>query len=397
MAASQRLTTASAIALALSAVCALFSIAIAQIFLGAAIFASGAAFLFARQRGKLPAWWIPLLLYMLWTMLSAALSPPVARHLSQIAKFWLFSILPVGYFVLHDERIKLWTVRGLAAVGAMSSVAGIVQFIRAYFHWQSLNKDFYANYQLDRITGFKHHWMTFSGQLMLILMLVAAWIVARKGNRWEKIAAFLCATVMAAGLLLSFTRGAWIGSAAGIVYLLWLSKPKWIFALPVLALLGYLIAPGSIQQRVRSIVSNQDDHSAAARRLMYRAGWSMIKAHPLIGIGPEGVQYEFDQWRPDTYKPIAWYGHLHSDYLQTAASRGLPALAFLLAFFFLILRDLHRLGQNDWLARGAAAATIAFYIEGFVEYNFGGSEVLMMWMFVIVLAFRQWPTTESSA
>src|SRR5579871_535993 len=129
--------------------------------------------------------------------------------------------------------------------------------------------------------------------------------------------------------------------------------------------------------------------------LEYRAGWSMIKAHPVFGVGPEGVQYEFDRYKPDAYIPLAWYGHLHSDYLQTAASRGLPALAFLLWFFALAIRDQHRLASgptsnaasNAWLARGATAATIAYYVEGAFEYNFGGSQVVMLWLFLLVLGY----------
>ena len=141
------------------------------------------------------------------------------------------------------------------------------------------------------------------------------------------------------------------------------------------------------------MLENRADYSTQARRVMYLAGWSMIKAHPFFGIGPEGVQYEFDHYKPDTYIPKAWYGHLHSDYLQTAASRGIPALLFLLWFFAGALRDEHRLAAQDdgwlapWLSRGAAAASISYYVEGAVEYNFGGSQVVMLWLFLLVLGY----------
>jgi putative inorganic carbon (HCO3(-)) transporter len=389
-------TRISAISLALASVAVLFSIAISQILLGVAL----AAWLLSRPRLTLPSWWIPLALYMLWTTLSLLFSPPMARHLPQIRKMYVFAILPVGYAVLRDNvKIGEWTARVMVVVAALSSIAGIVQFIRKYFHWRALNQDFYAHYQLDRITGFKHHWMTFSGQLMLVLILLAAWLLARRS-----LVGWAPAALIAIALVLGFTRGAWLGCLAGAVYLLWHLPHRrlWLFGLPLLVVLGYFIAPEYVQHRVRSIVSNENDHSAAARRLMYRAGWAMIKAHPVFGIGPEGPQYEFDRYRPDAYMPIAWYGHLHSDYLQTAASRGLPALVFLIWFFALILRDLHRLAwgrlasgrlasgngeESAWLARGAAAASVAYYIEGIFEYNFGGSEVVMMWMFIVVLGY----------
>jgi len=180
---------------------------------------------------------------------------------------------------------------------------------------------------------------------------------------------------------------------AGATYVLWYHRRKWLLVLPILVIFVYGAAPDFLQQRVRSIGSNQADHSAGARRVMYRAGWAMIKAHPIFGIGPEGPQYEFERYRPDAFLPKAWYGHLHSDYLQTAASRGLPALGFLIWFFVLAFRDQHEMARvwrdkaGEWLPRGAAAACIAYYVEGIFEYNFGGSEVLMLWLFVLVLGY----------
>jgi O-antigen ligase len=374
---SARFTRIAAIALAASAVSTLFSIAISQILLGVAL----AAVLASRPRLSLPMWWRPLLLYMAWTVLSALLSPPVARHLPQILKLWLFAILLLEYGFQPAY---------LVAVACLSSIWGMVQFVRAYFHWRSLNLDFYTNYQQHRITGFKHHWMPFSGELMLVLMLVVAWLLVKhekRPERWQRLAGWTSAVILAVGLALSFTRGAWLGCAAGGVYILWLYRRAWLLALPLVAVLGYFAAPAPLQVRVRAIVDNKDDYSAEARRLMLPTGLAMIKAHPFFGIGPEGVRDEFDNYRPDRYKPAAWYGHLHSDYLQTAASRGLPALAFVLGLFAVILRDLHRLGATSWIARGAAAASIAYYVEGLFEYNFGTSDVLMLWLFIVALGY----------
>jgi putative inorganic carbon (HCO3(-)) transporter len=380
---SERFCKISALALAGAAVSTLFSIAISQILLGVAL----AAWLLSKPRLDLPAWWRPLLLYMAWTVLSALLSPPIARHNAQILKLWLFGILLLEYGFQPAY---------LVAVACLSSMWGMVQFVRAYYHWLAMNMDFYTNYQLHRITGFKHHWMPFSGELMLVLMLVLVWLFHHKPAGWMRAAGWAAAVILATGLVLSFTRGAWVGCAAGGVYILWMYRDRyrrvWLLALPVVAVLGYAVAPAPLQVRIRAIVDNRDDYSAEARRLMLPTGIAMIKAHPLIGVGPEGVKDDFDKYRPDRYKAAAWYGHLHSDYLQTAASRGLPALAFVLWLFAVILRDLHRLGktspgETSWIARGAAAACIAYYVEGLFEYNFGTSDVLTLWLFIVALGY----------
>jgi len=404
-----RLTQISALALAAAAVAVLFSIAISQILLGVALAAFLAAFRNKpRPRFELPAIWMPLALYMLWTVLSMLLAPPVMRHMPQIKKMFVLAVLPVGYLAFGPDgwfrnHLKLIqrTARAVVLTAFLSSVTAIVQFVRAYLHWQAKHQDFYDNYQLDRITGFSHHgnWMAFSGQMMLVLMLLGGWLISARREqrkRWETAAAWAVAMVMGVALLLSFTRGAWLGCGIGTVYLLWHYKRSLIPLLPLVALLGYFAAPDYLQERARSIIWNEADHSAGARRVMYRAGWAMVKAHPYFGIGPEGPQYEFDQYRPDAYLPKAWYGHLHSDYLQTAASRGLPALVFLIWFFVWALRDEHRLASQlaveradhlAWLARGVAAASISYYVEGLVEYNFGGSQLVMLWLFLLVLGY----------
>src|SRR5262249_50438425 len=80
------------------------------------------------------------------------------------------------------------------------------------------------------------------------------------------------------------------------------------------------------------------------------------------------------------------YGHLHNDFLQIAAERGLPGL---LAFVWLIgaaiftqirLARSHRQSVHAFLAHGAVAATIALAVGGCFEYNFGDSEVAMLWL-----------------
>ena len=113
----------------------------------------------------------------------------------------------------------------------------------------------------------------------------------------------------------------------------------------------------------------------------------------MVGVGLDGPRYEFDHYRPDAYMPPAWYGHLHNNYLQTAAERGLPGLA---AFLWLLgaalvgqirLARRFRASSYAYLAQGAAAATIAFAVAGFFEYNFGDSEVLILWLALLVSGY----------
>jgi O-antigen ligase len=80
--------------------------------------------------------------------------------------------------------------------------------------------------------------------------------------------------------------------------------------------------------------------------------------------------------------------HLHNVPLQIAAERGLPALAVWLWFIVAVVRDLwqrFRSGEAPFLATAALACVTALLTAGLFEYNFGDSEVLMLFLIVITL------------
>jgi hypothetical protein len=89
------------------------------------------------------------------------------------------------------------------------------------------------------------------------------------------------------------------------------------------------------------------------------------------------------------------WGHLHSTPLQIAFERGLPALLMWAAWLFVYGRMLWRLArrnalQGDWVERGlvlgALGGLVGFAAAGLVHYNFGDSEVVMVFYLVMGLA-----------
>jgi O-antigen ligase len=124
----------------------------------------------------------------------------------------------------------------------------------------------------------------------------------------------------------------------------------------------------------------------------------MIKAHPLLGLGPEEIGRNFNAYVPADIPrplPIGYYGHLHSIYLQYAAERGIPGLLLMLWFIGTIVLDCIRgiaqtrgaPSQELFVLHGAIAVTIGILVGGIFEYNLGDSEVLMMFVSVVALAY----------
>jgi putative inorganic carbon (hco3(-)) transporter len=92
--------------------------------------------------------------------------------------------------------------------------------------------------------------------------------------------------------------------------------------------------------------------------------------------------------------PVGYYGHLHNIYVQYAAERGIPGLLCMLWFIGLTvwdcirgIRRAPRPSQELFLLHGAIAVTLGILVGGLFEYNLGDSEVLMMFVSVVGLAY----------
>jgi O-antigen ligase len=389
--------------LGLANITLLFGVAPSEIFFCAGL----AALLFARRKMEAPAPAAILFLYAAWTLLALCFSPlgrselqqsPVLA-LPQIKKFFVFLVLPVAYTAFrrsasHEKVLRLTFLASTAA-----ALVALAEFGLFYQALHTLKGHFYSSYSSSRITGFMGHWQTFSGQQMLVLaMLLAFLLYGRKRPWWTWVAAGL----IGLSLLLSFTRGAWVGMFAAAVFLLWPFGRRWILALPLALVLLFLVSPSIVRERVRSAVNLRSDSSNQSRVLMLRTGARMIAAHPLVGVGANAAQYYFAAYRPAGPLPNAWYGHLHNNYVQIAAERGLPGLALFLCFLLLPLRDLRRFAaslpaESRYIVHGVAAGIVAIMVSGAFEYNFSDSEVVMLLLFYIAHGYAAGKSVETAA
>jgi putative inorganic carbon (HCO3(-)) transporter len=364
------------------------SIAASQIFLGLGIL----LLLFFHRKLEFPRIWIPLAAFFLWTILADALSPDPWLGRAQIKKFFCFLFLPLIYSVFKRHFAKVYyLVAAWAATASASGLWGIGQYFVRYRHAT------YQSYVGQRITGFESHWMTFAAlQLSVLSLLLAQWLFStRKLPLWAYASVF----ILAAAILLSGTRSIWLATLPAVLYLVWFWRPKMLLAVPVVLVAAFFVSPPTTRQRVISIFKPQEDvDSNRHREVTRRTGLEMIKAHPWVGIGPEEIGRKFDSYVPADVRrplPIGYYGHLHNIYLQFAAERGIPGLLLILWFIGWTVwdcaRGLSRLERTPseqlFVLHGTMAVIIGILVGGIFEYNLGDSEVLMMFVSVVGLAY----------
>ncbi len=338
-------------------------------------------------------------LFLLLTVISLLASGHILAGMPQVRKLFVYTTLIVVFTVVRNVASARNLMLAWCGGAGVTSLIGIVQFIGRWREARDLHLDFYTYYLNARITGSMSHWMTFSGEEMLVfLILIAFLLFGRLTDKRLFAGLSVAAVAMGLALLLTDTRSVWIATFVALLYLSWSRRKVLVLAIPVLTLLAFALGPHALRERADSILHPQAGvDSNGFRVVVWRTGLEMIRAHPFLGLGPEQVHQQFYAWLPaDIPRPLpaGYYGHLHSIYVHYAAERGIPALLMLLWMLGMILYDCGRslkgLPARDdtrFLLHATIACVIAILVEGFAELNLGDSEVLTMFLVITACGY----------
>ncbi len=388
---------------------------------------------------------LPLALFIFFTVLSIywAANPVVGWF--AVRKLALFLIWLLAVNLIASAGHLRMIMQGLfLEAGAVGGVA-IVQFILQYREARALHPGHFYRYMIStRIHGFMGHWMNFGGQEMLAFAVLLAYLLlsSRYGTRDSGLETrepgaggresgvekqeseeagrtapevpavlegrmlgpgsrvpspesrlwWLAMAVVALAIALNFTRGVWLGCFVAALYLVARWKARWLWALPLLAAISYLASPSLVRHRVWLAFHPAQDPALSIRLEMWGVGLRMMRAHPLVGVGPNNIVEVYALYLPSGKSPeTGFHEHMHNDFIQFGAERGLPCLAswvWLMAALGWHIGNVRRkLRAAGWLADGAFAAWLALLAEGCFEFNFGTSPVLMVFLFLTALPF----------
>lgn len=395
-----RLARAASVCYSLSVLSFLLSIAASQAFFALAGVLYFAHLLHARPKPaiRFPAVKLPLALFCAWTVISVffATYPAVGGY--AIRKLTLFLILLFSVNLIEKRRHLVFLLKAMCVEAAVAGIAGTIEFVRQYrLVREEHPHQLYTYMTLTRITGFQGHWMNFGGQQMLMFcVLLALLLLAGRRARFPSAARsgawWIILAIVLASILLNLTRGVWLACFAAAVYLVARWRAKWLWALPVIVAVSLLAGPRMMRRRETSVLHPSRDRSLAERFEMWHVGWNMIKRHPLVGVGPDNIPGVYDLYMPGGKVPLVGYhAHLHDNFVQFAAERGLPCLAFWIWLMLALLWECVRIRRKTagwhWITDGAIAAWIALMVEGVFEFNFGSSLMLMLFLFLIAAPF----------
>jgi putative inorganic carbon (HCO3(-)) transporter len=289
---------------------------------------------------------------------------------------------PAFFFLLvnhvsGDERAATFSYILIAAATLMA-VYGLMQSM--------------AEGAAFRVHGTMSIYMTFAGILMLSALVVMAQLLFFPRGRWFWGLVGSLALLIAA-LVMTHTRGAWIGFAAGAALILGCRQKRLLLALPVVAVAVFLAAPEAVRVRIRSIIDPQDV-TARERLYMWGSGVQIVRDHPWTGVGINGVKSVYQAYKhPNAVRNQR--AHLHSNLFQIAAERGLIGVAcwlWIWVAFYGQAWTIFRVRGPDTsrasaLVVGSLASITGFHVAGLFEFTFGDSEVIMLVYFLMALPY----------
>lgn len=264
----------------------------------------------------------------------------------------------LGFLLPRDKRIVRWAVIVFLAASLLLAVHGLYQY--------AVNAPMPASWvdAHEKTIGTRAYSIIENpnglGAFLLLGTLLAAGLALQKIARKERLALAAIAVVLALGIAVTFSRGAWLGLVVGLVALTALSRWRLLVGLAAAGAAVLLVSPQVFIQRLTFVVSTAylTKSASAGRLLVWRVAANRIVENPWtgVGLGTFGGTSSF----LFGYMVLGWW--LDSFYLQLAAEGGLVLLG---AFLWVLVRA----------GKGLVAAYVDQadpYLRGVVAGVFGG-------------------------
>lgn len=367
------------------------SIAVAEFFLSIAALQQIVRLLRRQASPRFPRC---LWFWLAWALLEVfvwALSPDPAAGWSEIRHLLLLGVLFVALSAFNHPQQLLMAWKGIFVSATVSSLFLIGEFfyrLRLYRDEIAAGGD--SNFYL-RSGGLLHHWMVYGTvEISVVAGIIAFWMAYCSQRR--RVLPII--PISAIAIILSLTRMTWLACLLLVGIALAWSRSMWIWALPLLPLVLYLLAPPAVRWRAANFI-DPGYYSNAERIQMAEVGWRMVRDYPLTGVGPGRVEQLYRSYLKPGDPVPAYHGHLHNNVTQIAAQFGIPVTLAALLFVAFTLRDLFKARSHAanpdrrFLTDAGVLAFTGFLFAGLFEYTYGHSLGLIMISFAVFPALMR--------
>ncbi len=321
---------------------------------------------------------IPLILYLAFAGISVVAARDVV--LSGYELFLLFQVLILFIYLVATVRTRE-QVRFLVTTVVLALVVESLIIIALAFVGESiwLGRVFM---RVDHDPGMGLRSMRVGGTVgspndaamyLDMALTIALGLLLASVGRWTKILTLLAFGLGSAALVLTFSRGGWIGFFIAVsVVLLVAWRRGWLSAsIPILAGFAVLVVGVALQGPLIEALFAEDAGSAYSRVALIQIALRVVQDNPLLGIGLNNFSLVLKEYVTPEFSRN-WIYTVHNKFLLVLAETGIGGLAAFLFFMFSTLyRGWQAIQSGDRLlgpiALGLTASVLALTINMLVQ------------------------------
>jgi O-antigen ligase len=332
-------------------------------------------------RAQLPLPWQPPLYWALallvWSIVALHSAIDDTLALKQVASLFGGIIFAASMLAacrtMDNLRVVLGAFVAVTAGIAATSFSGGVRLKPAYG----------AESVAGRLSGAFEH-PNQLGALCALGISVALGLAFGARRAQARVAAAVAVVVIATALTFTLSRGAWIGTALALLFLLValseVRRALIILIVPGIIVIGLIASFVPVGQSEIKVVGERARALTALspydnRREIYAEAWREIRANPVTGVGPGG--FPIASARAGSRTSTYAVAHAHNLLLTWGAEAGLPAVLFILGLALSLAlaareagRAFRRLGRREdrAIVAGLAAGLLAILGQGAFDY-----------------------------
>lgn len=293
----------------------------------------------------------------------------------------------VRYYVCTERRLMM-SISYFVLSGIFVCGYGFLQYLTGSYEtttwtdtqlFSDISGRIYSTFQNPNVFG--------EYLLFLIPLALAMFLIAKE--TLHKVVYGGCLLASLACLILTYSRGCWLGLIAGMGIFLLLLYKKILIPLFFVAPFSIFVIPDSIINRFMSI-GNLKDGSTAFRVYVWRGTVDMLKKLWPTGAGLGNYSFEV------SYAPFAYMDimapHSHSLYFHLLSETGLFGFVVFVLLAYFILRQLFLVYKNpksrelQILAIALVSGFVSFLIQGFFDNTFYNYRMYMLFFALLSLA-----------
>ena len=293
----------------------------------------------------------------------------------------------VRYFVSTPRRLMM-SISYFTLSGIVVCAYGYLQYITGSYEmttWTDTNLftdisgRIYSTFQNPNVFG--------EYLLFLIPLALAMCIIAKE--KLHKIVYGVCTVAALGCLILTYSRGCWLGLIAGMGLFILLLYRKALVPIVLASPFALLVLPQSILNRFMSI-GNLKDNSTAYRVYIWRGSVDMLKKLWPTGVGLGNYSYEMS-YAPYAYNAIM-APHSHSLYFHQLCETGIFGFIVFISLAFFTLKQLFMVYKHPKsqelgvLAVALISGFCGFLIQSFFDNTFYNYRIYMFFFAFLSLA-----------